>query len=70
MCGIIDTWKTMPGKEQKQHQGLMTVTGDFYPEMENVVRQVSSRRYVLASAGGGRSRPTRIRVRPLSDRKQ
>lgn len=54
MCGIIDTWKTMPGKEQKQHQGLMSVTGEFHPEMENTVRQISSRLYDLATAGGGR----------------
>ena len=49
MCGIIDTWKTMPGKEQKQHQGLMTVTGEFYPEMEKAVRLISSRLHELAS---------------------
>lgn len=49
MCGIIDTWKTMPGKAEHQHQGLMTVTGDFYPEMEQAVRYISSRLYDIAS---------------------
>ena len=45
MCGIIDTWKTMPGKEQAQHQGLMTVTGEYYPEMEDAVKEISSQLY-------------------------
>jgi hypothetical protein len=49
MCGIIDTWKTMPGKERSQHQGLMMVTGEYYPEMEQAVKQVSSRLYDIAS---------------------
>lgn len=49
MCGIIDTWKTMPTKEKEQHQGLMTVTGAFYPEMENVVKEISSQMYQIAS---------------------
>jgi hypothetical protein len=45
MCGIIDTWKTMPTKEKHQHQGLMTITGEFYPEMENAVKKISSEMY-------------------------
>jgi hypothetical protein len=49
MCGIIDTWKTTPGKAEHQHQGLMTVTGEFYPEMEQAVRHISSRLYDIAS---------------------
>lgn len=55
MCGIIDTWKTMPGKAQHQHQGLMTTTGEFYPEMEKAVRHVSSRLYDIASDRSKRS---------------
>ncbi len=50
MCGIIDTWKTMPGKAQHQHQGLMTVTGKYYPEMEKAVREIAARLYDIASA--------------------
>ena len=50
MCGIIDTWKTMPGKEKAQHQGLMTVTGEFYPEMETAVKEISSDIYQVATA--------------------
>ena len=49
MCGIIDTWKTMPGKEHYQHQGLMTITGEFYPEMEHAVKDISSQLYTIAS---------------------
>lgn len=48
MCGIIDTWKTMPGKEKAQHQGIMTVTGEFYPEMEEVIRKISDQLYRVA----------------------
>lgn len=47
MCGIIDTWKTMPTKEEAQHQGLMTVTGEFYPEMEEAVKEISSSLYQI-----------------------
>lgn len=49
MCGIIDTSKNMPGKERNQHQGLMTTQGEFYPEMEQAVQQISSRLYSIAS---------------------
>lgn len=49
MCGIIDTWKTMPTKEKAQHQGLMTVTGEFYPEMEEAVKTISSGMYRIAT---------------------
>lgn len=48
MCGIINTWKTMPGKAEHQHQGLMTAKGDFYPEMENAIRDISSKLYDIA----------------------
>ncbi len=49
MCGIIDTSVEMPGKEQNQHQGLMTTRGEFYPEMEAMIRDVSDRLYEIAS---------------------
>ncbi len=49
MCGIIDTWKTMPTKEYAQHQGLMTVTGEFYPEMEDAVRNIADNMYKIAN---------------------
>ncbi|MCE2559636.1 MAG: hypothetical protein J4F98_13820 [Acidobacteria bacterium] len=50
MCGMIDTANTMPGKEQNQHQGLMTTRGEFYPEMEAAVRDISDRLYVIATS--------------------
>ncbi|MGC9341542.1 MAG: hypothetical protein ACP5E3_02485 [Bacteroidales bacterium] len=49
MCGVIDTWKTMPTKEKDQHQGLMTVMGEFYPEMEKAVKEISSHMYEIAT---------------------
>lgn len=48
ICGIIDTWKTMPGKAERQHCGLMTPTGEFYPEMGQAVRDLSRRLYQIA----------------------
>ena len=48
ICGTLDTWNTMPNKEAKQHSGLMTATGRFYPEMEQVVRDISARMYEIA----------------------
>lgn len=39
----------MPGKEQNQHQGLMTVTGEFYPEMEKAVNEISDEMYRIAT---------------------
>ena len=52
MCGMIDTANTMPGKEQNQHQGLMTARGEFYPEMGATVRDISDRLYVIATSRG------------------
>lgn len=52
ICGIIDTWKTMPGKEKWQHCGLMTPTGAFYPEMEEVIQDISARLYHIATGQG------------------
>lgn len=48
MCGIIDTWHTMQGKAQAQHQGIMTVKGEFYPEMEQAVKDISLNMYQIA----------------------
>ena len=49
VCGIIDTWNTMLTKEEFQHQGLMTVDGKFYPEMELAIQSISSELYFLAT---------------------
>lgn len=53
ICGAIDTWKTMPGKDAKQHSGLMTPTGEFYPEMERAIRDLSRRLYRIALGENG-----------------
>ena len=45
MCGIIDTISTMPSKELSQHQGLMTIKGEYYFEMEEAVMEISNNIY-------------------------
>lgn len=52
LCGAIDTLRTMRGKDAKQHAGLMTPWGEFYPEVEAVVQDLSTRLYELASRMG------------------
>ncbi len=49
MCGVIETWKTMPGKEVAQHTGIMTPTGEFFPEMESAIQDISARLYEIAT---------------------
>jgi hypothetical protein len=49
LCGVIDTWRTMKGKDAKQHAGLMTPTGQYYAEVEQAVQSLSSRMYQIAS---------------------
>lgn len=48
MCGIIDTTKSMPGKQDYQHQGLMTTHGEYYQAMEKSVQKISSQMYAYA----------------------
>ena len=48
MCGIIDTTKLMPGKEEYQHQGLMTTHGHYYQSMEESVKKISTKMYAYA----------------------
>ncbi|MFC1714255.1 hypothetical protein ACFL6S_11330 [Candidatus Poribacteria bacterium] len=48
ICGIIDTWKTLPHKEEHQHSGLMTPMGKFYPKMEQAIQELSRRLYQIA----------------------
>jgi hypothetical protein len=44
----IDTWNTMENKDAKQHAGLMTATGEFYPELEAAIQNLSARMYEIA----------------------
>jgi len=48
ICGVLDTWKTMAGKDAKQHSGLMTATGEFYPEIAAALQDLSARLYCIA----------------------
>lgn len=50
LCGIIDTWKTMPTKEIYQQQGIMSVTGEVYPDEAEVVKDISAKLYDLATS--------------------
>ncbi len=49
ICGIIDTWKTMPTKEIYQQQGVMSVTGEIYQDEAKVLNDIASRLYELAT---------------------
>ena len=49
VCGMIDTWKTMPSKEEHQHQGLMDIHGNYYPEMLIAVQKISSGLYKISN---------------------
>jgi hypothetical protein len=48
ICGTIDTWSSMDGKDAKQHSGLMTATGEYYPELEVAIQDLSARMYEIA----------------------
>ena len=54
ICGTVDTWNTMPRKEAKQHYGLMTATGEFYPEVAAAVQGLSARMYEIATSSAKR----------------
>ncbi len=49
ICTIMDQWKTMPGFQQRQKGGLKTPTGEFYPETERVISELSDRLYQIGS---------------------
>ena len=48
VCGMIDTWVTLENKEERQHTGLKTLTGEFYPEVEATLQSLSRRVYEIA----------------------
>ncbi len=49
LCGSMETWKTAPGQEKKQHQGIMDPFGKMHPGIDVVIKDVSSRLYLIAS---------------------
>ena len=51
ICGTVDTWNTMDGKDAKQHSGIMTATGEFYPELEAAIQEFSATMYDIAVTG-------------------
>ena len=50
ICGVIEVWKTVPGREKKQHQGIMDPFGKIKPGMESAIRDVASRLYHIADS--------------------
>jgi hypothetical protein len=50
LCGWVDTWKAMPGKQFKQHGGLMDAFGKPYHLYQDAIRSFSDRMYQVATA--------------------
>ena len=50
LCGWVDTWKTMPGKQFKQHGGLMDAFGKPYQPYQDAIKSFSDRMYQVANA--------------------
>jgi len=49
LCGVMETWKTAPGREERQHQGIMDPFGKMHPGIDVAMKDVSSRLYLIAS---------------------
>ncbi len=47
-CGWVDTWKTMPRKEFKQHGGIMDAFGKPYQPLQDRLKSFSQRMYQIA----------------------
>jgi hypothetical protein len=63
ICGVIEVWKTVPGREKKQHQGIMDPFGKINPGMEAALRDVSSRLYHIADSQDARAKNDRTALR-------
>lgn len=48
-CGWVETWKSMPRKELKQHGGIMDAFGEPYQPLQDALRSFSERMYQVAS---------------------
>ncbi len=48
VCGWVDTWRTMPGKEFKQHSGFFSPQGEVYAPYVRRLRELSDQLYDLA----------------------
>jgi hypothetical protein len=52
VCGWVDTWRTMPGKEHKQHSGFFGPQGEPHSAYIQRLREASDRLYELALGVG------------------
>ena len=50
ICGWVDTWKSMPRKELKQHGGIMDAFGKPYQPLQDELKSFSERMYQVAGA--------------------
>jgi hypothetical protein len=48
VCGWVDTWKTMPKKELKQHSGFFSPQGEPHEHYIRRLRELSERLYGFA----------------------
>ena len=49
-CGWMDGWKTIPGKEMRQHSGLQDPSGNRYRPMVAAFSTFSDEMYDIAEA--------------------
>ncbi len=50
VCGWVDTWRTMPGKEFKQHSGFFSPQGEPHSPYVQRLKELSDRLYEFAQA--------------------
>lgn len=53
VCGWVDTWRSMPRKEEKQHSGFFTPSGEPHAAYVRRLREMSERLYDFARGGRG-----------------
>ena len=51
----MDGWKTLPGREIRQHSGLQDPFANLYRPMVDAFSQFSERMYAVALGGAKRS---------------
>ena len=71
ICGVMEVWKTAPGREKKQHQGIMDPFGKFKPGMDTAIRDVTSRLYHIADSQSTEAKgkkPKNITIKKINGR--
>lgn len=48
VCGWVDTWKSMPRKQHKQHSGIQDAFGRPYEPLRRTLKEFSERMYQVA----------------------